>query len=132
MTEDERFDLIMTAVAHAKEAGMFVVGNTWGVGYTRGEDHWQFVSDRCCPLGALVVDRPYPEDRRLPGHAFCAAALLDVGVDFINGFTEGFDNPRLATPTEIGHGGYIRGRQLALRVREALYGAVVGGQADDR
>lgn len=119
MTEDQQFAEIMAAVQHAVDDCLDIVTGHWGVTahYERDGAVGTITAygDCCCPMGALVLDRPITSAEIVPN---VAADILGVSLEWVTGFTNGFDLNELRG--ETGSLDDMAGKRMGIRVRAAL------------
>lgn len=89
MTDLEREKKIRAAVESAVGRGLRIISHGWGVVSPAGKGSYQPQAGQCCPMGALIIGEKFG---LMWGTAVDAAAKkLDVSVDWVDAFTDGFD-----------------------------------------
>jgi hypothetical protein len=116
MDDNDRFDRIMAAISVSQAAGKRIVAGCWGVGGFGTRGVYIETRECLCPLGALLVGHSASAGRYED-----AAFLLDVTVDWVAGFIEGFDGKFEKLPPHPDLRANRRsGRTMGRRVQAAL------------
>ncbi len=84
-------DLIRQIInLHVKEAspwGIKIAHVAWGAITDSSGTYSISCNNECCPLGAVLLGR-----KNIKGHQHDVAKVLNVDIDWVDSFTDGFDN----------------------------------------